>query len=254
MIRAERHRRIMEIGREREVVTLEELADILSVSVATVRRDTDELCRQEMLEKTRGGIIVRSVNPNREPSLKLRSYLNMEEKERIAQAAAGYVENHTCCMLDSGSTVHELLKRIPAKYELSLVTYDMSFLAELAGLDHADVFFTGGQLRKEHLSCHGIFAEEMLNRIKADTAFIGADAVDLEKGIMGFNTNDIAMKQKMIENSAKVILLCDHSKFGNRGIFRIHGLEGIDLVITGKETPPEIIDRLKDSGMDVEVV
>lgn len=108
-------------------------------------------------------------------------------------------------MFDSGSTVHELLKLIPLQYPISIVTYDLSFLQELNALENADVFILGGQLRRGQLACHGIFAEDYLDQMNAQIAFIGADSVDIHKGIMGFNTNDVPLKQKMIANSTRTI-------------------------------------------------
>ena len=58
MIRAERFNLITNLSNEKDVITLEELAERLNVSVATVRRDVEELCGQGIVDKTRGGIIV----------------------------------------------------------------------------------------------------------------------------------------------------------------------------------------------------
>ncbi len=254
MIRAERFNLITNLANEMDIITLDELAERLQVSVATVRRDVDELCSQGIVEKTRGGIIFCNKKTDSEPSLQLRRVLNTEEKKRIAQAAFRYIEPNSYYMFDSGSTVHELLKLVPVQYPISIVTYDLSFIPELNALENADVFILGGQLRRAQLACHGIFAEDYLDQMNAQIAFIGADSVDLHKGIMGFNTNDVPLKQKMIANSTHTILLCDHSKFDNHGFISIHGLKGIDLIITDSGTDPEIIRQLTDSGLKVEVV
>ena len=71
---------------------------------------------------------------------------------------------------------------------------------------------------------------------------------------MGYNTNDVPLKQKMIANSAKTILLCDHSKFESHGFISIHGFDKIDLIITDTGTDPEIIRKIREKGVDVEVV
>ena len=49
MIRAERFNLITNLSNEKDVITLEELAERLNVSVATVRRDVEELCGQLLL-------------------------------------------------------------------------------------------------------------------------------------------------------------------------------------------------------------
>lgn len=47
------------------IITLEQLAEYLHVSMATVRRDVDELASRGVLQKTRGGVICRRAKPPR---------------------------------------------------------------------------------------------------------------------------------------------------------------------------------------------
>ena len=44
------------------IITLEQLAEYLHVSMATVRRDVDELASRGVLQKTRGGVILQARN------------------------------------------------------------------------------------------------------------------------------------------------------------------------------------------------
>ena len=90
--------------------------------------------------------------------------------------------------------------------------------------------------------------------MNAEIAFMGADSIDLNKGIMGYNTNDVPLKQRMIANSSKTILLCDHSKFESHGFISIQSFDKIDLIITDTGTNPEIIQKLQEKGVRVEVV
>ncbi len=254
MIRAERFQMITNLSNEVDIITLEHLAERLNVSIATVRRDVEELCAQGIVEKTRGGIIFCNKTKNKEPSLQLRQLLNTGEKKRIAQAAFRHIRENSFYMFDSGSTVHELLKLIPTQFPLSIVTYDLTFLPELNALENADVFILGGQLRRGKMACHGIYAENYLDQLNANIAFLGADSVDLHKGIMGFNASEVPLKQKMIANADQTILLCDHSKFYNRGFISVHGLKEIDRVITDTGTDAGILQSLREAGIEVEVV
>lgn len=254
MIRAERLNFITSLADEIDIIKLDELADQLDVSVATIRRDVEKLSHQGIVQKTRGGIIFCSKKQNPEPSNQLRRLTNMDEKRRIAQAAFRYLKNNSYYFFDSGSTAHELIKLIPKYYNISIVTYDLSFLPELNALENADVFILGGELRRGYNACHGAYTESLLERMSANVAFIGADSVDLNRGIMGLNSHDIRLKQMMIDNSSHTILLCDHSKFDNHGFFNIHSFDGIDLIITDSGANPQIVKTLKNKGIKVEVV
>ena len=170
MIRAERFNLITNLSNEKDVITLEELAERLNVSVATVRRDVEELCAQGIVDKTRGGIIFRNKKQDTEPSLQLRSYSNLEEKKRIAQAALRYVEPNSYYMFDSGSTVGQLIRLIPMDFPVSIVTYDLSYITDLNALKNADVFILGGKLRRGQMACHGPNAEQWLDQMNAEIA------------------------------------------------------------------------------------
>ena len=52
MIRAERFKKIAEFSAQQDIVSLDRLAELLNVSVATVRRDVDELQEQGIRQNT----------------------------------------------------------------------------------------------------------------------------------------------------------------------------------------------------------
>ena len=254
MIRAERFKKIAEFSAQQDIVSLDRLAELLNVSVATVRRDVDELQEQGIIQKTRGGIIYIHQTEDKEPSLQYRQHVNLEEKRRIAEAALAHLVPNCFCMLDSGSTTQELIKVIPKDMLVTLVTYDLSHAKDLNELEKANIIFLGGQLRNGSMSCHGFYTEYIRDQMSAQIAFLGADSVDLDKGLMGFNTDDVTIKQKMIDSSEETILLCDHSKFSSKGYINIHSFDGIDRVITDEGTDPSIIRDLRKKGITVEVV
>ena len=65
---------------------------------------------------------------------------------------------------------------------------------------------------------------------------------------MSHNQNDVPLKQSMIENSQKTILLCDHTKFGSYAFMHVAPLEKFDIVITGRELDEKICFRLAREG------
>ena len=91
MIRAERFQMIAELGEKDSdgIITLEQLAEYLHVSMATVRRDVDELASRGVLQKTRGGVILQArETASLDPTYAMRLSVNMDEKNRIARAAS----------------------------------------------------------------------------------------------------------------------------------------------------------------------
>ena len=257
MIRAERYRHISEMARThgKDIISLEELADSLGVSMATVRRDVEEMSERGVLEKTRGGVIFKSKSVNSvDPTFDMRITVNMEEKRRIAAAAASYIKENDNIMLDSGSTVLELVKSFPELRSLNAVTYDLNVALEIIKNDHVDLMMIGGLFRRGYFGFHGYFAENALNQMHAKTAFLGADAVDLEGGAMSFNLDDVPLKRAMISNCQTAILLCDHTKFDTYAFVHVAPLRSFDLIITGKELDERYVSMIRKEGIEVQLV
>lgn len=237
------------------IMTLEELAEYLHVSMATVRRDVDELASRGVLQKTRGGVILQAREAaSLDPTYAMRLSVNMDEKNRIARAASAYIYEGDNIMFDSGSTVLELAKELPVRNHLGIITYDLYVALELVNKEYVDLLMIGGVFRRQYFGFHGYFAENATRQMYAKVAFIGADAVNLQGGIMSHNQNDVPLKQSMIENSQKTILLCDHTKFGSYAFMHVAPLEKFDIVITGRELDEKYVSALREKGIGVELV
>jgi DeoR family transcriptional regulator of aga operon/DeoR family fructose operon transcriptional repressor len=254
MIQAERIRQISEIAAKEEIITLDALTEILGVSKATIRRDIDELTALGIVEKTRGGAVFIGSSPEQDPVYATRLRVHTEEKKRIAKAAAEYIEEGSNLMFDSGSTILELAKMLPKKKHLNISTYDLRVAEALMKKDFVDLLMIGGLFRRRYYSFHGYFAERMIREIYSNMAFLGADALDTERGIMGHNTYDVRLKQWIMENTQKAILLCDHSKFGGSAFIHIADWTKIALVITGKETEDTYVQALEEKNIAVQLV
>ena len=250
MLKAERLEIIKSLGKENEIISWEMLQSYLDASMATIRRDVEDLEKAGAVRKTRGGIIFPRAE-GVEPSDAIRKYNNPDAKARIGEAALSYIKDHDFIMLDSGSTVLELAKRIPKNLHLGMVTYYFEAARITADNENTEVFLAGGKVRKKFYTCHGFMAEKMLEGFHASTFFMGADGVDIQNGITGYNSLDVPLKQIMIRHSDKVVLMCDHSKFESAAFVYIAPIDEIDVVITDSGTDDKYIKALQDKGIEV---
>jgi DeoR/GlpR family transcriptional regulator of sugar metabolism len=67
-----------------------------------------------------------------------------------------------------------------------------------------------------------------------------------------YNLEDTLVKQVMIKNAKRVILVADASKFGRIAFTAIAPINMINTLITDEEADPEWVIRLRK--MDVEVI
>ena len=251
MIRAKRIEKIKSLAKGQDIVTWEELQRCLNVSKATVQRDADILCNASVLRKTRGGVIFIQEHDSRELSTAAREITNREAKQRIASAALEFVQRDSFVMMDSGSTVMELARQIPPDTPLTAITYSLPTAVVLDGKPNIEIYFTGGKLRKEFQACHGYFAENMLAQFHANVCFLGADAISLANGISGHNMYDVRLKQIMIENSSKVILLADHSKFTSGAFIHVAPLNQVDVLITDAHLDQSTLQEMEKAKIEV---
>ena len=112
--------------REKEIVKLlaadpgtsvTRLAELLGVSVVTIRSDLSDLEQKGILVRTRGGAA-----PAYHPHVLERQSLNVEAKSRIAQAAAALVNDGDTIMIEAGTTTALVARHLLGKRFVNIVT------------------------------------------------------------------------------------------------------------------------------------
>ena len=69
-----------------------------------------------------------------------------------------------------------------------------------------------------------------------------------------FNVDMGSLKKAMIRKAARVFAAVDHTKFSTRALNKVCGINDLDLVVTGKEAPPDSINALRSAGVEVILV
>jgi len=249
MIPAERRQKILQFIREAGAASIATLSSLLKVSEATVRRDLDELSKEELVIRSHGGAVYRNEGSSTvyEPGYRSRIHANIEEKRRIAFKAAERVQNGSSLILDSGSTALEIARSLQGKERLTVVTIDIRVAMELARMKGIQVMVTGGILREGLYTLYGSHAESLLDELSVDLAFLSAYGID-ESGVSTVNPFQVPVKRKMIQVARRVIVTADHTKFGKRLFSRICTFDEIDEIITDSGLDPKYKAFLEKEG------
>jgi DeoR/GlpR family transcriptional regulator of sugar metabolism len=254
MLAAERLQMILDEINRSGVVTIDSLCAQFNVSKPTIRRDLKRLEALNKISRTHGGALSRFKGTAFDPPFQIRKEWYIEEKGRIAEAAIDYIHNHETIILDSGTTTLELAKRLGSRKKVIIATNDIAIAMELADKKNIDLILIGGALRKDFYTLIGSFTETMLQNIRVDKVFLGADSIDLDLGFMNYNLEEIPVKRLMLKAAKEKIVLCDHSKFETIAFAKICSFDEIDRLVTGKEINPEIHRRLVECNLKVELV
>jgi len=108
---------LLELLTETGRISVEEAADRLDVSQATIRRDFDQLAQQQMITRTRGGAVVNGVSYDL--PLRYKSAKHVPEKQRIGVAAAALVSPAMVVGLTGGTTTTEVARALASRPDLA---------------------------------------------------------------------------------------------------------------------------------------
>lgn len=255
MFGEERKAKILEYVQQRNSASVQEISAKFDVSESTVRRDLQELEEAKLLRRTHGGAVSLQV-VNFEPTFGEKEEKLPNEKMAIATKALAFIQDGDTILMDSGTTTLQLarqLKQASFFTKLTVVTNSLLIAQELQNAQGIDVIAVGGSLRRETLAFVGPIAEQSLNFIRVDKAFVATNAFDLEEGLTTPNLIEAATKRKMIEAAKQVILLADHSKFGKVAFAKVVGVSAVDTLICDSAVPVSVINELKRLELDVYV-
>lgn len=234
-------------------VNVSQLSHQFNVSEVTIRKDLKYLEKKNILIRSRGGAMKRSL-VNVDLSIYDRRKQNIKLKEAIGAAAANLIINGETILLDTGTTVMQLARHLPKNIEMTVITNSVDITFRLAEYPKIRVIMPGGILRRNSLALVGEQAAESLRGFYCDKYFLSADGIDLERGMMTTNIEEAALASINIKNSKKVIALIDSSKFQSKGIKLIAPLSEIDVLITDSGVPFDILHEIRAMGVSVIVV
>jgi DeoR/GlpR family transcriptional regulator of sugar metabolism len=251
LAQAQRHESIAEIVLREDFVSLKDLAARLDVSLMTIHRDLDELERQGVLRKVRGGA---TPQPSSlfESNVRYRLTQALPEKAALARAAVAMVEPGQSVMLDESTTGLMLARLLPECAPLTVITNSLIVVQELRSSSEIHLIVLGGDYWPRHDAFCGL-ACEAAAALRADLLFMSTTAIS--GGIAFQPDQDMAIaKRAMIAAAARRVLLVDHSKFGRVALHRLAPLSDFDLVITDDGIDDAALRQLRDAQIRYEIV
>ena len=233
-------------------IMIKDLSKTFDVTEETIRRDIIKLCEiNPSIKKIHGGIFKTSSEDTNVPQT-FRENLLTKEKSRFAEVCADIPEQDSCIMLDSSTTCHFIAQQLKLRnIRLQIVTNSLRTATLFSDSENVQVTLIGGRLRKSNASLVGAEAYHQIGRICADYCFISPTAVDLKYGATDNSSEEADVRESMIRNSKKSILVADHTKFGNSRPYIVSNLEAFDRIIADKATDSKYIEELLARGIKV---
>jgi DeoR/GlpR family transcriptional regulator of sugar metabolism len=239
----ERHAVILKLVKEHGRVTVKELCDRFSVSVATVRSDLSELERIGKLRRTHGGALA-SERDARPVPFGTRRRLYGAEKRLIGKAAATMVKQGEVIFVDGGTTAPEMRRFLGEKSGVTVITPSIEVASFLSTSSSVNVYLLNGFMNRDSLSTIGVPSEETIQQMNVSKAFCGAAGFTLQDGLTDIHMGFVEQKRAICRHARMVIGLLDHSKIGVTSLASFARLDNIHTLITDKALPAELESEL----------
>ncbi|AFK85379.1 MULTISPECIES: DeoR/GlpR family DNA-binding transcription regulator [Thermoanaerobacterium] len=249
MFGEERRMKIAEILSKDKSITVSQLSEILGVSESTIRRDLKMLEIDGFIQRTHGGAIL-NTHTHYEPSFVEKEDYELPSKMQIGKMAASLIEEGDSVILDAGTTTLMIAKSLE-DIHLTVVTNSPIIAIELSNRNNIELIVTGGIERLNTKALVGPIAEMVIRNFKVDKAFIGANAISYENGLMTPDIIEANTKKAMIDVSNEVYAVVDHTKFGKKSFVKFADLSDITAIITDDELDYEIVRKYEQANVDV---
>ena len=239
-----RRAKILSIVRDRQRITVEELADRFGVSMMTIRRDLRTLEDQGALGRFHGGA---SFTPPATPESEKDAVALY--RRLIARYAASLVEPDDRLFINGSRNALDTLNFVTAS---PITVFTNNGLAVGRRFPSgAEVTLSGGSLRSGGHIMTGDGAMRNLLTMRADKAFIGCSGISPNGEILCDIPTELGVNETMIGHADQYFILADHTKVGRAGTYASFSLETAGCVITDERAAPDVVERLRALEMRV---
>lgn len=246
----ERHQYILDRLEKDGFVRVQDLAETLGVTGATIRSDFRLLESRHLLYRSHGGAA-----PVRQKVVDLpvqeKSSINVSEKKRIALAAIDLLDDDDSIVMTSGSTIEAMAMNIKSRGRLNVVTPSIRVGVFLSEKDNVEVMMLGGHIIKKSLSVRDNYSLEGLKNVKCSKLFVSCDGFDLKAGITTAFEEEARITNAMMSAAGRIVLLADSSKCGKVGFGKICDFSDIDVLISDNGLSESIRNKIEAQGVKV---
>lgn len=240
-------------------MSIVDLACLLKVSSMTVRRDLEILEKKNIVKVLHGGAVynVNGLSSDADQPdyhLQKEKVLQKAEKARIATAATSLIKAEETVMLDTGTTIYYLAKKIPQDMPLTAICWSLNVLEELIKKTQCSLISVGGIFHSETQMFESKEGMEIIRNKRAAKAFISAGGLHKELGITCPFYYEIATKQEAIRSSLTNILLLDSTKFGKVRSSYLASIDAFDIIITDSNIPEDYKKYIQEAGIQLIIV
>lgn len=238
-------RRLLEQG----FLSTSSLAASFGVSDMTIRRDARQLENAGAALIVHGGLTLPH-GGGHTGGFAQRARVDARAKARVARACARLVGPRDRVLIDAGTTAYEVARKLPPGFEGTLITHSAPVIQLASRMSHVTTIALGGELLLDSQAFIGDLTVSNIAVLRAETAFIGAAAVNHE-GLYIERNLELRTKRALMSAADRVVLAVTASKMSSSELVHLCDFTPIHLVVTDAPPPEPIQRSMSASGTDL---
>ena len=246
----DRHEKIYQLILSKGFVTIENLAEEFKMTPQTIRRDINMLSDEGMIVRYHGG-----AGPSSTENMEYnqRKVLYLKEKQEIAKLVAKHIPNNASLFINIGTTTEEISKALCNHQRLRVITNNLNVATILSRNENFEIITTGGLIRHRDGGIIGPLTIDCIQQFRVDIGIIGISGIDMDGTLLDFDYREVRASRAIIDNSRKVFLAADHTKFGRNAMVHLGNISDIDAMFTDRQPPAALRKILKEASVEVYV-
>ncbi len=246
-----RHKRIEQLVKWKGFVTIESLAHEFGLTPQTIRRDINTMSKEGVIRRYHGGAGLAPSTEN--VAYAERKVLFLKEKQQIARMVAEHIPDYASLFINIGTTTEEIARALCDRQRLSVITNNLNVASIFIGNKNIEIIVAGGLVRHRDCGIMGQATIDFIEQFRVDYGIIGISGIDMDGTLLDFDYREVRAARAIIDNSRKVFLATDHTKFGRNALVRLGSIDEIDALFTDREPPPALAEELTASDVKLYV-
>ncbi|OON98642.1 MAG: hypothetical protein ATN35_00785 [Epulopiscium sp. Nele67-Bin004] len=246
---------ITDMLNEQQTVKVIDLANILNVSVDTIRRDLKQLEQDGILTCVHGGAVANMTTAEQFTKFSGRAIENQDKKLEATKKAISEIKENDVVFLNGGTTNVIVAQQIIENCSnITIITNNASVsqvFFETTNVKNIELIVIGGKLDMEERYLYGSDCLSVLETYFPDVAIFSINALHSDIGYTDFREGEIPIMQLLQKNARKTIAIMDSSKLQKKSRKLIFGFDKIDKLYMDDNISEVMRKKYLNAGVEI---
>lgn len=225
-----RQNKILSLINSQKRVRVDDLAEVLSTTPQTIRRDLQQLAELHHVVRFHGGAAL--LGGVEYTDFAARRDVARAEKQAIGALVAQLIPNNCAIFINAGTTTECVAQELRGHAGLRLITDNVDIAAKTREFPGVEVIVPGGTVRGSDGAILGAEAVDYIRQFRVDYAVIGAAALDENGTLLDYDLQEVQVCRAIMANARHIILAIDSGKFDRSAPVRLGDLSQIHTMVT----------------------